>query len=106
MLTHIDDETIDLDNRVHRIEWAILPLPHLIHHRFRDVRDERWRHFHSVKILNLCLNIAGGHATRIQREDFVLKAIQAGLMLLHQLRRNRSSVDLAGWLSRSRPGFL
>ena len=38
-----------------------------------------------VPILHLGLHIAGGHATRIQRQDLVFKALQSRLMLLHQL---------------------
>jgi hypothetical protein len=40
--------------------------------------------------LQLCLNIAGGHAARIQGQDFVIKAIQACLPFFDQLRLKRA----------------
>jgi hypothetical protein len=36
--------------------------------------------------LQLRLNIAGGHATSIQGQDFVIEALQSRLTLSHELR--------------------
>jgi hypothetical protein len=40
--------------------------------------------------LQLCLNVAGGHATGIQGQDFVIEAFQARLAFFDELRLERA----------------
>src|SRR4029453_16832440 len=54
--------------------------------RIGDGRNQRRRHLRTVELFQMALNVARREATRIQTQDFVVKALQAPLTLGHELR--------------------
>jgi hypothetical protein len=44
------------------------------------------------------LDLAGGEATRIQRQDFLIEALQAPLALFHELRLE-TAVTITGYIN-------
>src|ERR1051325_10003132 len=49
-------------------------------------RDQRRRDFHLVNLLQVLLDLAGGHTSCVQREYLVVEALEAGLAFRDDLR--------------------
>ena len=103
-------QRVEVDDRPHRVERPRLPLGHLVDHRVGDRRDQARRDLGAVDLGQVRLDVAHRHPARVHREDLVVEAVEAALMLLHQLRLERAVADRAAPRSGSRParwsGFL
>src|SRR5664279_3935348 len=77
-LTHLDHQGIQVHDRVYRIQRPVLPGSHFVQHRIGDVADEGRAHLHPVDLLQVPLDVARGHATRIHRQDLGVQARHAG----------------------------
>lgn len=71
---------------VDRIERERLPSLHLIGHSIGHRGDQAGRHLGTVHFLQVRLDLAHCHAAGIERENLVVEAPPAGLVLLDDLR--------------------
>ena len=51
-----------------------------------DGRDQAWRDFDSVNLFQVSLNLPLCHPARVQRNNLLIEAVKARLVLLDQLR--------------------
>jgi len=84
-LAHLHVDAIQVDDRIHRVEQPGLPCLDLIDHRIGDRGNQAGRDLRPVHFFQMRLDLAHGHATRIQRQDLVVEAGPAGLVLGNQL---------------------
>lgn len=80
-VTNFGMDTIEIDHRIHRIERPGLPLLHFIHYAISDRGNECRRYFCAIHFSEVLLDFTHCHAAGIQRENLVIKARPAGLML-------------------------
>src|SRR6201999_2172760 len=85
-----DVDTVQIDDRVNRIERASLPDLYLLADRVSYSGDEGGRHLSAVHFLQMTLNLPHAQAPCIERDDLLIKARPAGLVTLHQLRFERA----------------
>lgn len=84
-ITDFGMDAIKIDHRIHRIERPGLPLLYFIHYAISDCRNKRGRHFSAIHFSKVLLDFTHRHATGIQRDDLVIKAHPASLMLGNDL---------------------
>jgi hypothetical protein len=85
VLAHLDDDTVQIDDRIERIQRSALPLGHLIDDRVGDLRDQRRGHLGAVHLLEGLDDLARRHPLRVEAQDLVVEGRQAGLVLAQQL---------------------
>jgi hypothetical protein len=78
-----------------------LPFDHLLNDRIGHLGNQCGRDVCPVHLLEGADDLAGGHALRIQEQEFVIHGGEAALVLLHQLRLKATSA-IAG-TRRDRP---
>jgi hypothetical protein len=63
-----------------------VPLSDFLENGIGDPADQIGRDLDAIELLEVTLNLAHRHATRVERENPVVKTVEAGLALRHQLR--------------------
>ena len=61
----LDLQRIEKDDGVNRIERPVLPLPDLIKNRIGDPADQIGRDLDAIEVLEMALDLAHRHATRV-----------------------------------------
>src|SRR5207244_5737623 len=72
------------------VEWTALPQRHVFDDLVGDLRDRLPADLGAVDLQQVRLNVAGGHALRIQRDHIPGQAIETSLMLRDGLRIERA----------------
>jgi hypothetical protein len=85
-LAHLHVDAVQVDDWIHRIERPGLPGLDPIDHSIGDRGNQAGRDLRPVHLLQMRLDLAHRHAARIQRQNLVVEADPAGLMLGNQLR--------------------
>src|SRR6201999_3787352 len=80
------EERVDVDDRVDAIERPRLPGARFVEHGVRDARDEVGRYLGAIELVEMPLDVADAHAAGVQSEHLVVEALEAALVLGHQLR--------------------
>ena len=79
--SNLDSQRVKEDHRIHRFERPVLPGADLGHDGVGDRADELRAHFRAVLLGQKPLNLSYRHAARIHRDDLVIKAGEAPLVL-------------------------
>ena len=86
LVADLDPERVEEDHRIDRIEWPVLPFPHLVEDGVGDPADQVGRDVDGIEFAQVALDLADRHAPGVQRDDLVVEAVQAALALGHDLR--------------------
>jgi hypothetical protein len=85
-LTALDDNAVERDDGIERLERAVLPGAYVVEHRVGHAADERFGDFDLVEFQQHGLHVADAHAAGVHGQDFVVEALEARLALRDQLR--------------------
>ena len=86
----LHDEGVQEDDRVDGIERPVLPCLDLVEDAVGHPRDQVGRNLDRVHLLQLGLDVADAHAARVHRDDLLIEAGHARLVLPHQLGLKRA----------------
>ncbi len=82
----LDLQRVDEDDRVHGVERPAAPRLDLVPHTVGDPRHQIVGHVHAVHLGQVRLDVANGHAPRIQGDDLVVEPLETGAALGHDPR--------------------
>src|ERR1700737_547661 len=85
-LANLHYQSVQIYDRVHRVQRPVLPTLDLLHHLFGDVGNQLWTHLDFIDLLQVPLNLARAHAPRVHRYDLVVETGEARLPLTDNLR--------------------
>jgi hypothetical protein len=85
-VSHLHHQRVQIDDYVQRLQRTALPGAHLVHHFFGDLADQRRTNVHAVHLAQMSLDVARAHAARVHRNDLVVEARPAALVLGQNLR--------------------
>jgi hypothetical protein len=85
-VANADEERVDIHDRIHSIETALLPSAKLFEHVLRGLADQLVRHVRAVQLSQVRRNIARRHSARVESENLLVEALQPPLMLGDELR--------------------
>ncbi|MNE31938.1 hypothetical protein D3C80_1255290 [compost metagenome] len=85
-VTHFDVNAVQIEDRVQRVQRSGLPQLDLVTHRVGNGRDQAGRDLCAVHFLQVRLDFSDTQTARVERNDLVIEACPAGLMLGDQLR--------------------
>jgi hypothetical protein len=83
---HLHHQSIQVNDRIDRIQRSRLPRLDLLDHGIRHVGDQSRRNLNLIHLFKMTLNLARRHAPSIKRQYLVIEPMPAGLVLRHQLR--------------------
>ena len=86
LVADLDPQGVEEDERIDRLEGARLPQRHLVQHRVRDRADQVGRGVDAIEVAQMTGDLAHAHATRVHRDDLLVKAGKAALVPGDQLR--------------------
>src|SRR4051794_13763981 len=86
LVAHLDPERVEEDQRIGRLQRPRLPCRDLVQHRVGDRADQVRRDVDAVQLAQVADDLAGAHAPRVHRDDLVVEAGEAPLVLGDQLR--------------------
>lgn len=79
-------QCVEEDHRIHRLKRSVLPAQGLGHHLVGDRADEIGRNLGAVGLGQKRLDLAHAHATRVHRDDALVKAGETALVFGNQDR--------------------
>ena len=82
----LDPQGVEENQRIGRFQRAGLPGGDLLQHRVGDRADQIGRDLDAVEIAQMADDLAGAHAAGVHRDDLVVEAREAALVLGDQLR--------------------
>jgi len=85
VLTAFDDNAVEINNRIDRIEWSALPCPDVIEHGIGNTTDKSFRDFDFIEFQQHGLHIPDTYASGIHGQDFLIKSVEPLLALRDQL---------------------
>src|SRR5882757_9271774 len=75
-ITDLDVDTVEIQNRIQRVQWARLPGLHFLAHRVGDRGDETRGYLGAIHLGEMPLDFPYGHAAGIERHDLSSKPAQ------------------------------
>lgn len=85
-VAHFYIESVRKNHAVERLQRPVLLGTSLLHHCVRHFADQAGADFDLVQLLQVSLDLAGGHPTDVYRQDLVVEAPPACLVLPDDLR--------------------
>src|SRR5690606_28744366 len=89
-LAHADEERVDVDDGIDRVERTSLPRAQLVHDGVGSARDEVGRDIGAVQLAQVTLDVARRHASRVESDDFLVEALEPPLSLGQEPRLERA----------------
>ena len=86
LVADLDPQGVEEDQRVDRLQRPVLPLGDLLQHGVGDRADQVGRDVDAVELAQVALDLADAHAAGVHRDDLVVEAGKAPLVLGDQLR--------------------
>jgi hypothetical protein len=86
----LHDQRVEEEDRVDVFERPCLPLTHVVEHGVGDARDQIVADLDVVDLGQVSLDLAHRHPTAVHRDDPLVEAMKAALMLRHDLRFERT----------------
>src|SRR4029453_6285808 len=80
LVAHFHHQSIQVDDRIYRLQRAALPRLHFLHHSVGDFADQCRAYFHAIHFLQVTLDIARRHATCEHRQNLPVEAGESSLM--------------------------
>ncbi len=74
VVAHLDHDRVQEDDGIDGVERPGLPGLHLLQHTVSDPRDRLVRQFGAIDLPQMVLDVADGHAVRVQTDDHVVQA--------------------------------
>jgi DNA-binding CsgD family transcriptional regulator len=99
-LSDRDDHRVEVDDDVELLARARLPGPHVVRDRRGDLRDQPVGDVDAVQLAQVALDLPRRQPAGIQREDLIVEAIEAALVLGHDPRLE-TGVPIPGQLDLS-----
>jgi hypothetical protein len=99
----LDHQRVDVQDRVEAVQRPGLPRGDLLSHHVGHPRDQRRGDLGAVDLGQVRLDVAGGHAARVQREDHVID-LPGPPPPLRDDDRLEGGVTVAGHIDADRPG--
>ena len=81
-----DEDAVEIDHRVERIERALLPQFDLGQNGVGDFANQRGADLDLVELFEFGLNVPRAQASRVERQDTLIESSQSALMFLDELR--------------------
>ena len=103
-VTNRDEERIEVDDRVDGFERPRLPNLGVLEHRLGDLANELRRDLRAVKLLEVALDLPRRHAARVEREEFLIEAIESP-NIFGDDARGEAAVAVARDTDGHRPGL-
>ena len=88
LLLDLHHQRIQIKNDVGLLQWPPLPGQHFFDHAVCATPDQFRRDLHAVDLLQMPLNLAGGHSTRVEGDDLSSKLSNRGCRFLTKRRSN------------------
>ena len=95
-------QRVEEHHRVDVLQRPGLPRPRVVHDRVGDPADQVPADRDAVELAQVRLDIPGGHAPRVERQDPLVKPLKPPLTLAHQLRF-KAPVTIARRVDLNRP---
>src|SRR5829696_9197599 len=86
LVPDLDPQRVEEDQGVDRLQRPGLPGRDLLEHRIRHGADQVRRDIDAVQLVQVALDLPGAHAPRVHRDDLVVEAGEAPLVLGDELR--------------------
>ncbi len=86
VLAALDHDRVQIHDRVDRVQRPRLPGFHVVQHRVGHRGDQRRRHLHLVQLVEVLLDLPGGHAPRVQTDDPIVESVETLLAFADDLR--------------------
>jgi len=86
----LHDQRVEEQDRVDVLERSCLPLPDVVEHGVGDPRDQVVADLDAVQLGQVRLDVAHAHPAPVQRDDLIVEAVEAALMLPDDLRCERA----------------
>jgi hypothetical protein len=77
---------VEIDHRIHRVEWPHLPLLQFVEHGIGDRRDQVRRNLHLIHLGDVGPDVAHRHPPGVHRDHSLVEPRQAARALRHELR--------------------
>ncbi len=81
ILSALDDNAVEIDNRIHALKGTTLPCPDIIKHGIGHATDQRFRDLDIVEFQKHRLHIPNTHTAGIHGNDFFVEAFETFLTL-------------------------
>jgi hypothetical protein len=81
ILPDFDDNTIQIDYRIDRVERPCLSFNDLLNDGVVNLRDERLRDISAIHLFEGRDDLTGCHALRVEKQDLVINRREATLVL-------------------------
>ena len=85
----LDDQAVDQEHRIERVERPALPGQHVLDDEIGDLTDRLTRDLGAVDLLQMLLDLARRQAFRVERDDVARQPLQAALILRDRERLER-----------------
>ena len=89
-VSDLHDQRVEEEDRVNVLERSGLPLPDVVQDGVGDARDQVVANLDPVQLAQVRLDVAHRHAARVHRNDLLVEAVKAPLVLGHDLRFERA----------------
>ena len=86
LVAHLDPQGVEKHDRVERVQRPCLPTADFLEHRVGHRGDQLRRGLNAVQLAQMTLDVAHAHAAGVHRDDLVIEAGKATLVLRDQLR--------------------
>src|SRR5699024_10565483 len=103
-VSDLHDESVEVDDRVERLQRPRLPRQHLIKDLVSDLADRLVAQLAADDDRQVMLDVADGHAAGVEAYDHLVQPAQATLALGHQPGRERA-LAVPGHAQGHAPGF-
>ena len=90
-VAHLDPQRVEEDQRVQRVQRPSLPAADLLEHGIGHRRNQLRRDLNAVELAQMALDLPDAHAAGVHRDDLVVEARKAALVLGDQLRLERAA---------------
>lgn len=86
LVADLQAQRVEIDDRIHRFERALLPLRHFLQHLVGNGRDQVRRHLGAVQFQQMGLDLAHAHAACVHADHMIVETGHAALVFGHQFR--------------------
>ena len=86
VLANFDHNAVSVDDGIHLIQRAGLPLHYLLHDRMGHFGNQACRYIGIVKLFERGADFTGGHALGLEEEDCIIHACESSWLCFNERR--------------------
>lgn len=85
-VANLHPQGVEVDDRVGRLQWPVLPRDDLVDHAVGHRRDQIRRNLDAVQLADVGLDVASAYASSIEDDDLLIDTGESPLILADQHR--------------------